>query len=147
MTDFLLGCSVLVLSLVSGWAVAQSGSQGHSSAQPQRVIELVESQRERSVAIAEELWQLAEMGYLETRSSQSLKDYLGEHEFDVVQKVADIPTAFVATYGSGGPTIAILAVLECDSCCWPISIVPSLLVFVFQMRVILANFHLTYFSL
>lgn len=109
MTDFRLGCSVLVLSLVSGWAVAQSGSQGHSSAQTQRVIELVESQRERSVAIADELWQLAEMGYLETRSSQSLQDYLGEHEFDVVQKVADIPTAFVATYGSGGPTIAILA--------------------------------------
>ena len=109
MTDFRLGCSVLVLSLVSGWAVAQSGSQGHSSAQTQRVIELVESQRERSVAIADELWQLAEMGYLEPRSSQSLQDYLGEHEFDVVQKVADIPTAFVATYGSGGPTIAILA--------------------------------------
>ena len=100
---------VLVLSLVSSWVVAQSGSPAHSSAQTQRVIELVEGQHDRSIAIADELWLLAELGYLETHSSQSLQDYLGENKFEVVSQVADIPTAFVATYGSGGPTIAILA--------------------------------------
>jgi aminobenzoyl-glutamate utilization protein B len=95
------GCLVLLFSLCSNCVIAD--------ANPQRVIELVEGQRDRSVAIADQLWQLAEMGYLETQSSQSLQDYLGENEFDVVNQVADIPTAFVATYGSGGPIIAILA--------------------------------------
>ena len=109
MTNFRRGWSVLVLSLISSWAIGQSVPGGDSPAQTKRVFELVEAQRERSVVIADELWQLAEMGYLETRSSQSLQDYLGEHAFDVVQNVADIPTAFFATYGSGGPTIAILA--------------------------------------
>ncbi|WCL53692.1 amidohydrolase [Gimibacter soli] len=55
------------------------------------------------------IWDYAEVGYKETKSSKLLQDTLKKAGFKVEAGVADIPTAFEATYGSGGPVIAILA--------------------------------------
>ena len=49
------------------------------------------------------------MGYKEEKSSNLLSTTLEEEGFKIETGVADIPTAFVATYGSGKPVIAILA--------------------------------------
>lgn len=73
------------------------------------VLDFVETERQASTDIADTLWRLAELGYLEQNSSSTLKNYLAEREFTIEQGVADIPTAFVAKYGRGGPTIALLA--------------------------------------
>ena len=73
------------------------------------VLDYVEGEREASVVVADTLWDLAELGYLEEKSSKTLQNYLAEREFIIESSVADIPTAFVARYGSGGPTIALLA--------------------------------------
>ena len=51
----------------------------------------------------------AEVGYQEYRSSALLISHLEENGFTVEKGVAGIPTAFVATYGSGRPVIGILA--------------------------------------
>lgn len=59
--------------------------------------------------LAQQIWSLAELGYQEQRSSSLLQNTLRDAGFEVDAGVADIPTAFVATYGSGGPTIGILA--------------------------------------
>ncbi|MFT6274465.1 MAG: aminobenzoyl-glutamate utilization protein B [Halioglobus sp.] len=59
------------------------------------------------VALA--IWDKAELGYLETESSALLQSTLAQHGFDIESGVADIPTAFVASYGSGKPVIAVLA--------------------------------------
>ena len=71
--------------------------------------ELVEAQRTGAVALAEDIWSWAELGYLEQRSSAALREYLSSNGFELTTGVADIPTAFVASYGDGGPTIGILA--------------------------------------
>lgn len=55
------------------------------------------------------IWDKAELGYLETESSGLLQSVLVEEGFKVQAGIADIPTAFVASYGSGEPVIAILA--------------------------------------
>lgn len=60
-------------------------------------------------SMAHQIWEWAEMGYQETRSSALLQDSLRAEGFTIEQSVADIPTAFVASYGSGKPVIAILA--------------------------------------
>ena len=73
------------------------------------VLDFVETERQASTDIADTLWRLAELGYLEQKSSSTLQNYLAEREFTIEQGVADIPTAFVAKYGRGGPTIALLA--------------------------------------
>lgn len=58
--------------------------------------------------IAQQIWDFAEMGYLEEKSSGLLQKTLKDAGFSIKTGVADIPTAFVAEYGSGGPIIAIL---------------------------------------
>ncbi|SOE24170.1 aminobenzoyl-glutamate utilization protein B [Spirosomataceae bacterium TFI 002] len=55
-----------------------------------------------------QIWNFAEVGYKEYKSSQLLQDLLKENGFTIEVGVAGIPTAFVATYGSGSPTIGIL---------------------------------------
>lgn len=59
--------------------------------------------------IALKIWDYAEVGYKEEKSSALLQQELENSGFDVQSGVAGIPTAFVATYGSGSPVIGILA--------------------------------------
>ena len=59
--------------------------------------------------IALQIWNNAELGYKEVKSSALLQETLRKEGFTVEAGVADIPTAFVATYGSGQPVIGILA--------------------------------------
>ncbi len=69
----------------------------------------VDARYDRIAAIAKSLWDYAEVGYQEQRSSALLQNELTTSGFTIETGVASIPTAFVASYGSGGPTIAILA--------------------------------------
>ena len=55
------------------------------------------------------IWGWAETGLEETKSSKELQDLLTANGFTVQAGVANMPTAFVATYGSGRPVIGILA--------------------------------------
>ena len=59
--------------------------------------------------IALNIWDYAELGYKENKSTALLQTTLIDNGFTVEAGVAGIPTAFVATYGSGSPVIAILA--------------------------------------
>ena len=70
---------------------------------------LVEQRSGLTANVATKLWDWAEVGYQETKSSGLLQDTLAGEGFDVEAGVAGIPTAFVAEYGSGEPVIAILA--------------------------------------
>jgi aminobenzoyl-glutamate utilization protein B len=59
--------------------------------------------------VARTIWEYAEVGYQETKSSALLQQELKDAGFSVEAGVAGIPTAFVATSGSGKPVIGILA--------------------------------------
>ncbi len=59
--------------------------------------------------IEQTIWEYAEVGYKEVKSSALLQTTLKENGFAVEAGVAGIPTAFVATYGNGSPVIGILA--------------------------------------
>ena len=59
--------------------------------------------------IALQIWNYAELGYKEVKSSALLVETLRKEGFTLETGVAEIPTAFVATYGSGQPVIGILA--------------------------------------
>jgi aminobenzoyl-glutamate utilization protein B len=54
------------------------------------------------------IWKFAEPGYQEEQSSALLAKMLKDAGFTVKRKVAGIPTAFTATFGSGEPVIGIL---------------------------------------
>ena len=55
------------------------------------------------------LWDYSELAMLEYRSAEYLSGVLEAEGFTLERDVADMPTAFVATYGSGAPIIGILA--------------------------------------
>lgn len=69
----------------------------------------IDSRYEVYKKTALQIWNFAEVGYKETKSSALLQQTLSENGFSIKAGVADIPTAFVASYGSGQPVIAILA--------------------------------------
>ncbi len=59
--------------------------------------------------MAHEIWNLAELGFMEEESVKILSDKLLEAGFKIEHGVADMPTAFIATYGAGAPVIGLLA--------------------------------------
>ncbi|QIG54394.1 amidohydrolase [Altererythrobacter sp. BO-6] len=69
----------------------------------------VAAQKDRTARVAQQLWDWAELGYLEQRSSGLMMEELAGEGFRIEAGIADIPTAFVAEWGKGGPVIAILA--------------------------------------
>ena len=69
----------------------------------------VENQSEELIGLSDALWGYAELALLETKSAAELADYLEGQGFTVERGVADMPTAFVASYGSGSPVVGILA--------------------------------------
>ena len=73
------------------------------------LIEQVEEKADLSNSLSDQIWEWAEVGYQEEKSSGLLQQTLKVEGFDVEAGVAGIPTAFVAEYGQGGPVIAILA--------------------------------------
>ncbi len=75
---------------------------------PEAVLKNLDTKAENYGAIAQQIWNLAEMGYLEEKSSALLQKTLSDEGFSIQKGVAGIPTAFIAEYGSGGPVVAIL---------------------------------------
>ncbi len=60
------------------------------------------------VALSDEVWAFAETALGETRSAALLADYAEKQGFRVERGISGMPTAFVASYGSGRPVIAVL---------------------------------------
>ena len=65
--------------------------------------------RPRWEQVSRQLWDFAETSLQEKRSSAFLADLLEKEGFKVQRGVGELPTAFVATAGSGSPVVGILA--------------------------------------
>jgi aminobenzoyl-glutamate utilization protein B len=92
--------TAVALSIVPQLAAAQSQDDITSG---------LAARADHMTDVAMQIWDLAELGYLEEKSSALLQRELAAAGFVVEAGVADIPTAFVATWGSGTPVIGILA--------------------------------------
>jgi len=73
------------------------------------VLKQLEQRQKDYAQVAKKIWDLAELGYMEHESSGILKDQLRQAGFSIEEGVADIPTAFIASYGEGAPVVGILA--------------------------------------
>jgi aminobenzoyl-glutamate utilization protein B len=58
--------------------------------------------------LSKKIWDFAELGYQEHQSARLLADTLDQAGFQVERRIAEIPTAFVASFGTDKPVIAIL---------------------------------------
>lgn len=73
------------------------------------VLKRIDESKKLHDDIALKIWSFAEVGYQEHKSSALLQEQLKKEGFQVRAGVAGIPTAFVASYGSGQPVIGVLA--------------------------------------
>lgn len=74
----------------------------------QEIIKSIDARGDQYAVAAKAIWGFAEVGFQEKQSSALLQQMLREAGFTVQDNVAGMPTAFVATYGSGKPVIGIL---------------------------------------
>ncbi|MFP6770587.1 MAG: hypothetical protein VB859_20605, partial [Planctomycetaceae bacterium] len=108
MTRVLAGAVMVVVALGSSVAEDKNDRKSLSKAQRTAVAD-VEARSDLIKDVNRKIWEYAEVGLEEHRSSSLLQKSLEEAGFKIKAGVAGMPTAFVATYGSGKPVIGILA--------------------------------------
>lgn len=103
----------LLFLLMLGYGSAFGQTEINPKVKPDRDKEFVVTDLNNKFPVykkvAKDIWSYAELGFLETQSTERLQSVLRQAGFTVVAGVSEMPTAFVATYGSGGPVIGILA--------------------------------------
>lgn len=97
-----------LLFLLLGVCIAGSAIGQKVSANKKAAIQDVEKRAAELIEISDKIWAAEETAFQETISAGLLADYAEKNGFTVERGVAEIPTAFVATYGSGSPVIGIL---------------------------------------
>lgn len=68
----------------------------------------IEENQTRIIEVSDAVWEYAELGLVEHKSAKLISDELKKHGFKIEMGVADIPSAFVAEWGSGRPVISVL---------------------------------------
>ncbi len=96
LSRFLTGALFLVVSPIA------------APAQKTALYDSIQQREETSWQAALKIWNWAEPGYQEKQSSELLATMLEEAGFRITRNVADIPTAFIASFGQGQPVIALL---------------------------------------
>ena len=94
---------IIFVAAFAGSVAAQGASGAHA-----QLMQLVDQNAPHWKEVSKQIWDYAELGYHETKSSELLQEQLKAAGFRVLAGVADEPTAFIASYGEGRPVVAIL---------------------------------------
>lgn len=74
----------------------------------QRIVEIIDQKSDLFTNVSDRIWEYAETRFEEFRSAELLCKTLEAEGFTVEKGVAGIETAFIGSYGSGSPVVAIL---------------------------------------
>lgn len=72
-------------------------------------LKIIDEKQEVFCGISDFLWDNPETAFGEYKAVEMLTTLLEQNGFTITRNVADIPTAFTATYGQGAPRMGILA--------------------------------------
>ena len=100
--------SRLSVALGFTFTLSVTALTGQTGAPAPAVLARVEAHASHFGDVSRQIWELAEPGFKETKSSALLAQELRQAGFRVEEGVAGMPTAFVATWGSGKPVIGIM---------------------------------------
>ena len=92
---------IITILLLLSWTTSQSSKEEFQ--------QMIQDRAKQYETIAKSIWDWSELGYQEKKSSFLLQKTLKDEGFTIQAGVADIPTAFIAEYGSGFPIIGVLA--------------------------------------
>jgi aminobenzoyl-glutamate utilization protein B len=96
--SFILLCSVLHLT----------AQQPGISENKKQLLATIAKHEKEMIRISDSIWTYAETAFGEHQSAQILADYAEKNGFSMQRNVAEMPTAFIASYGTGKPIIAVL---------------------------------------
>jgi aminobenzoyl-glutamate utilization protein B len=97
-------CLLIAIVLISRNSVAQSSANS--------ILKHLDEQKNHYENMAATIWKWAEPGYLELKTTELMQKELSYAGFTIEKGIAEIPTAFVASFGSGKPVIGILAEMD-----------------------------------
>jgi aminobenzoyl-glutamate utilization protein B len=91
-------------------AISQK-QNGNDKMTPEKetAIEWIEGNQAIYEEIATYLWENPELSLVEFKSSAKLTKYLDQNGFEIEKGISGMPTAFIATWGSGKPVIGFIA--------------------------------------
>lgn len=96
-------CVFLISQLLSG------STTSNIPKLKQDALVWIDQNQDRLIEVSDALWEYAEIALLEYQSAKLLADIVEKEGFTVERGVADLETAFVATFGSEKPVFGILA--------------------------------------
>jgi aminobenzoyl-glutamate utilization protein B len=106
MTYLHKGAAALLIAALSGTALTPAAAQAPKALKAEAAANVAAQAKDIQVMV-DTVFSFAEPGFQEVRTSAYLTDILEKNGFKVERGVAGMPTAFVATWGSGGPLIAL----------------------------------------
>ena len=105
----ILACLLLSLQVIAQKKSKIDPATQQVNANKEAALAALNTAYEADKKTALQIWEYAEVGYKEVKSAALHVQHLKDAGFTVETGVAGIPTAFVATYGTGSPAIGILA--------------------------------------
>lgn len=74
----------------------------------EKVLPFIEEKKDLLVKVSDEIWEFAETRFEEFKSSELLCNVLEGEGFSLTKGIADMETAFIASFGNGKPVIGFL---------------------------------------
>jgi aminobenzoyl-glutamate utilization protein B len=109
----IISALVVAAPLAQKNAPAKPGGNAKLDALKQEAVADVESRTQFAQQMVDQIFSYGELGFQEFETNRYLIDILKKNGFAVQEGIADIPTAFMATWGSGKPVIALGSDIDC----------------------------------
>src|SRR4029078_2336198 len=109
----IISALVVAAPLAQKNAPAKPGGNAKLDALKQEAVADVESRTQFAQQMVDQIFSYGELGFQEFETNRSLMDILKKNGFAVQEGIAGIPTAFMATWGSGKPVIALGSDIDC----------------------------------
>src|SRR5690242_3305046 len=105
--------TLAVLATLLAAPLAQKNASAKLDTLKQEAVADVESRKVVSQQMVDQIFSYGELGFQEFETTRYLADILKQNGFAVQEGIAGIPTAFMATWGSGKPVIALGSDIDC----------------------------------
>src|ERR1700752_1597073 len=102
-----IACLMFTFTLFGSAQTNKAGAQNLDSLKKEAVAK-IDARQQLVQQMCDEIFSSADLGFQEFETSKYVTGNLEQNGFQVERGVAGIPTAWVATYGSGKPVIAFI---------------------------------------
>src|SRR3954466_2957045 len=104
---------LFVLAAITLQVNGQTYNSATVASLKKQVMSLVSSNEKQVQEMVDMIFSFGELGFQEVETSKYVTDILAKNGFTIKNSIANIPTAWMATWGSGSPVIALGSDIDC----------------------------------